>query len=413
MTMRLLPLAAALLLTTSLTAQSPLTDAVTACLDAIDDAGYERLRGELLARSDATGDSLLAAMTTRPEPLRGETSFIVPYGDMQLTVKARAPAERAQGQLLPVLYAFNGTGDLLAGAENQPVIVAGMSGYMADQFSDLERGAHLKTLNAIAWRTGGDANALWWTGFSWGGHACWDDTMHRPGWARGFVGRGGGPRRTSFRLLPNLVGTEMLSVCGTKEDPELLWNLREVKRTHQTLGLRFTAWEAADQGHVQPLTGERDAGAALLATPYGDARPMQFTLLADGPNVEHPLFLVLEVDERAVVVPEQVPVPANLSLDEQRRTTVRAMLKQVVSVRWQITKKGEVKTVTLQGKGVKRGRFAFRAPWFAVGEQVRVVVGSKEVFAGVLQVEPRTLLDEARRTGDRLRPALRSVEVTF
>jgi hypothetical protein len=108
-----------------------------------------------------------------------------------------------------------------------------------------------------------------------------------------------------------------------------------------------------------------------------------------------------------------VPVSTSLSPDEQRRATVRAMLKQVVSVRWQITKKGEVKTVTLVGKGVKRGRFAFRAPWFAVGEQVRVVVGSKEVFAGALQVEPRTLLDEARRTGDRLRPALRSVEVTF
>jgi hypothetical protein len=411
--MRLLPLAAAMLLTTALAAQSPLTDAVTACLDIVDDAEYESLRNALLKRPEATGDALLTALTTRPESLRGETTFLVPYAGMQLTVTAKAPAERVKDQLLPVLYAFTITNEPLQTAVQDRIVLAGMKGYMADQFSDLERGAHLKTLNAIAWRTGGDANALWWTGFSWGGHACWDDTMHRPGWARGFVGRGGGPRRTSFRLLPNLVGTEMLSVCGTKEDPELLWNLREVKRTHQTLGLRFTAWEAADQGHVQPLTGERDAGAALLATQYGDARPMQFTLLADGPNVEHPLFLVLEVDERAVVVPEQVPVPANLSLDEQRRTTVRAMLKQVVSVRWQITKKGEVKTVTLQGKGVQRGRFAFRAPWFAVGDQVRVVVGSKEVFAGALQVEPRTLLDEARRTGDRLRPALRSVEVTF
>lgn len=413
MTMRLLLLAALLPSTSSLTAQAPLADAVTACLDALDDAGYERLRGDLLARSDATGDALLAAMTTRPEPLRGEITFVVPYADTPLTVKARAPAERAPGQLLPVLYAFNGTGDLLAGAETQPVIVAGMSGYMADQFSDLERGAHLKTLNALAWRTGGDANALWWTGFSWGGHACWDDSMHRPGWARGFVGRGGGPRRTSFRLLPNLVGTEMLSVCGTKEDPELLWNLREVKRTQQTLGLRFTAWEAADQGHVQPLTGERDAGLAMFATKSFDERPQQFTLLADGPNVEHPLFLVVEVDDRAVVVPDRVPVSTSLSPDEQRRATVRAMLKQVVSVRWQITKKGEVKTVTLQGKGMKRGRLAFRAPWFAVGDQVRVVVGSKEIWAGKLEVEPRTLLDEARRTGDRLRPALRVVEVAF
>lgn len=401
------------LLPSQIIAQAPLPEAVNACLDVVDETEYERLRGELLARSDATGDALLTALTTRPEPLRGETTFVLPYAGMQLTVTAKAPAERTKDQLLPVLYTFNGTNELLQAAVQDRVVVASMSGYMADQFSDLERSAHLKALNAIAWRTGGDPNALWWTGFSWGGHACWDDTMHRPGWARGFLGRGGGPRRKSFRLLPNLVGTEMLSVCGTKEDPELVWNLREVKRMQQTLGLRFTAWEAKDQGHVQPLTGEREAGEALLATPCGDARPLQFTLLADGPNVEHPLFLVLEVDERAVVVPEQVPVPADLSLDEQRRATVRAMLKQVVSVRWQITSKGPVKTITLQGKGVRRGRLQLRAPWFAVGEQVRVVVGSKEVFAGVLQVEPRTLLDEARRTGDRLRPALRSVEIAF
>lgn len=413
MTMRLLSLAAAVLLTTALPAQSSLADAVNACLDAIDDADHQHRRDELLARGDATGDALLAAVTTRPAPLRGETTFEVPCGGMRLTVKASAPADRAADRLLPVLYAFNGTGDLLQGAVTQPVIVAGMSGYMADQFSDLERAAHLKTLNTIAWRTGGDPDALWWTGFSWGGHACWDDTLHRPGWARGFVGRGGGPRRTSFRLLPNLVGTELLSVCGTKEDPELLWNLREVKRTHQTMGLRFTAWEAADQGHVQPLTGEREAGLAMLATPSTPERPPQFTLLADGPNVEHPLFLAVEVDERAVAVPDQVPVSASLSPDEQRRATVRAMQKQVASVRWQIASKGAVKTITLQAKGVRRGRLALRAPWFVVGEQVRVMVGNKERFAGALQVDPRTLLDEARRTGDRLRPALRVVEIVF
>jgi dienelactone hydrolase len=413
MKMRLQLLAAAAMSMAPLTAQTPLVNAVNACLDTVDEADYARQRDVLLARSDATGDSLLAAVTTRPAPLRGETTFVVPCAGTSLTVKATAPTNRDPDRLLPVLYAFNGTGDLLPAAELQPVIVAGMSGYQADQFSDRERDAHWKTLNAIAWHTGGDPNALWWTGFSWGGHACWDDTMHRPGWARGFVGRGGGPRRTSFRLLPNLVGTELLSVCGTKEDPELLWNLREVQRTHRTMGLRFTAWEAADHGHVQPLPGEREAGLAMFATPCSDERPQQFTLLADGPNVEHPLFVVLDVDARAVLVPDQVPVSSTLSPDEQRRATLRAMQKQVASVRWQITGKGAVKTVTLQAKGVRRGRLAFRAPWFAVGEQVRVLVGNQQRFAGALQVDARTLLDEARRTGDRLRPALRVVELVF
>lgn len=394
-------------------APAPLAEAVQTCLDAIEVVDYQRQRDALLQRTDATGDALLQALTTRPAPLRGETTFVVPFDGMRLEVRASAPADRALDRLLPVVYAFNGASELLHAAVHEHVILAGMSGYKADQFSDLERNIHLKTLNAIAWHTGGDPNALWWTGFSWGGHACWDDPLHRPGWARGILSRGGGPRRTSFRLLPNLIGTELLSVCGQQEDPELLWNLREVRRTHRSLGLRFTAWEAADHGHVQPLPGEREAGVAMLATPTTDERPMQFTLLADGANVEHPLFLVLEVDERAVTIPERVPVSASLSPDEQRRATVRAMQKQVASVRWRIDADGRKKTVTLQAKGVRRGRFAFRAPWFAVGDEVRVLVGKKEVFAGNLQADPRTLLDEARRTGDRLRPALRVVEVGF
>ncbi|MCC7398072.1 MAG: hypothetical protein IT455_13475, partial [Planctomycetes bacterium] len=95
MTKRLLPPAATVLLTTWLAAQSPLVNAVNACLDATDDSGYERQRDELLARSDATGDALLAAVTTRPEPLRGETTFVLPFADTPLTVAARAPTERA------------------------------------------------------------------------------------------------------------------------------------------------------------------------------------------------------------------------------------------------------------------------------------------------------------------------------
>ena len=421
-----------LLWTPMLAAQAPLGEALEACLGATDDADYERLRDELLQRPDATGDALWTALTKRPEPLRGDTKFFVPFEGLRLEVQASAPAGRAADRLLPVLYAINWSSQYLHDVVHEHVITAEVPGYHPEQFSDAARASHVKVLNAIAWRTGGDPDALWWTGYSWGGHACWDGALHRPGFARGFIGRGGGPRRVSFRLLPNLVGTELLAVCGRKDDPELVWNLRELQRTQKELGLSYTYWEPADSGHDQPLPGENTAGEALLKVAAHE-RPQQFTLLADGPHVEHPLFRVLEVDERLVKLPDRIGVSANLSADEQRRQTVKGMLKQVASVRWAITTKADkpgaatgakqgapagstpapTKTVTLSQKGVKQGRFAFRAPWFQVGDDVRVLVGKKELFAGVLQIDPRALLDEARRTGDRLRPALRVVDVTF
>lgn len=122
---------------------------------------------------------------------------------------------------------------------------------------------------------------------------------------------------------------------------------------------------------------------------------------------------VLAVDTRAVALPKQIPVSANLSPDEQRRATVRGMSKQVASVTFEIAEKGAAKTITLTAKAVKRARFAFRAPWFAPGDTVRVLVGKKEVFAGTLEPDARTMLDDARRTGSRLRPAMRTVEVAF
>jgi len=414
--MRILQRMATVLLTTSLAAQLPLEEAVQACLDAGTEEDYVRRRDELLQRGDATGDALLTALTTRPEPLRGATKFVVPFEGLQLEVHASAPETRAGDRLLPVLYAVNWSSQFLHDAVHEHVITAEVPGYKPEQFSDAARASHVKVLNTIAWRTGGDPDALWWTGYSWGGHACWDDALHRPGFVRGFIGRGGGPRRVYYRLLPNLVGTELLAVCGRKDDAELVWNLREIQRTRKDLGLSFTYWEPADSGHDQPLPGENDAGEALRkVAPLPP--PQRFTLLADGANVEHPLFRVLAVDERTVKLPERITVSAQQSPDEQRRETLRSMQKHVVSVRWAITTKatktGTTKTVTLQGKGVPKGRFAFRAPWFQVGDDVRVMVGTRQLFAGVLQPDPQALLDEARRTGDRLRPALRLVEVAF
>ena len=102
-----------------------------------------------------------------------------------------------------------------------------------------------------------------------------------------------------------------------------------------------------------------------------------------------------------------------MSGDSQRRATIRAMEKAVVSVSWDIAVVKGVKTITLKSQGVRAGQVMLREPWFAPGEHVRVVVGSRVVLDSQLAIDPRVLLAEAWRTGERLRPVLRLLAVRF
>ena len=128
-----------------------------------------------------------------------------------------------------------------------------------------------------------------------------------------------------FRLLPNLAALRVLAVCGGKDDPELVWNLREVLRCGKEFGFAIDYWEDPASGHDQPLPGEHEGGMALLATPAAGPPPARGVLLADGPHVEHPLFRVDEVDASKCAIPDRVAVSPRLSGDEQRRATLRAL----------------------------------------------------------------------------------------
>lgn len=396
-----------------LVAQESLLTAVEQTLAAEQTADFDRRLEALQTRADASGDALFEALTRRPPLLRGDERIVVPVGGQQIEVKMHAPPQREADRPLPLLLIVNWSSQPLHDAVYDHVITAEMPDYHPPQFSDEGRDAHAKILRTVAYRAGGDPDSLWFTGYSWGGHACWDDALHRPGLLRGFIGRGGGPRRTTFRLLPNLASLRVLAVCGGKDDPELVWNLREVLRDGKELGFAIDYWEDPESGHDQPLPGEYEGGMALLATAPAGPPPARGVLLADGPHVEHPLFRIDEVDASKCAIPDRIAVSPRLSADEQRRATLRAMAGAVASVAWEITTKQGVKTITLHGKGVRRGQLSLREPWFARGDQVRVVVGGRTLFQGELTVEPRALLGEARRTGERLRPALRTVDMRF
>jgi hypothetical protein len=112
-----------------------------------------------------------------------------------------------------------------------------------------------------------------------------------------------------------------------------------------------------------------------------------------------------------VRVPSRVRVSARLSPDGQRRATLAAMQKKVASVAWRWQRQGTEVKLHLRPRRVQALTVFLRPPFARVGDRVEVEVGSKVRFSGVLEVDPRVLLEEARRTGERIRPAVARVPV--
>lgn len=395
-------------------AQEALADAVKAYFAEVKDEDARPLLDAILARPDATADAVHRILVTRPKPLNGNHRVFIPHADLNLAVEIQAPHQREKGQLFPVLHAINWSSPPLHDAIRGKVVFSETPGYKPPQFGDEGRDAQVKIARTVAFLAGGDPDALWFTGYSWGGHACWDQTLHRPGIARGFIGRGGGPRRTFFRLFPNLRGLRALAVCGGRDDQELVWNLREVRRYAKKSGFEYTFREAPENGHDQPLPGEFESGRDLTLTkPMRStiAFPRQGKLLIDGPFVAHPLIRITKVDPKRVATPKRIQVRAGAKPDDQRRAVINSMKKAVASASWNIRDKKDTKVLTWSGKGVRTATLFLCAPWFTRDDTVTIKARGKTIYEGPVGADARTMLEEARRTGARLRPVLRRFDV--
>lgn len=388
--------------------------AVEAYLGEREEAAAARLLEALVRRPDATPDNVRAALIASDAPLAHEMNLLVPHKDQLLAATIEMPEGHGHtGPRLPVVFDI-AKGDMASWLNFSGAVVVFVKGYTPPEFSDEGRDGFLKVLRRAAHLAHGDPDRLWLCGFSWAAHASWDVSLHRPGVIRGIATGGGGPRRTWFRLLTQLAPEKVLSFCGQKDDPELLWNLREVEHLAPRLKLDYALVLDPERGHEMPLQGtEKVAGIVRDTAALDSPLAVSGTLLADGAQVESPLLRLDDVDERRVAVRQAIPVDGSLSADGQRRATIDAMAAKVAKLTWRIEEKKGETLVTLSADGVTAATLFLREPAFHPGRKVTVRAGTKAAFSDVLTADPKTMLAEARRTGERQRPALRTVEVRF
>ncbi len=396
--------------------QTSLETAVERYLHEHQDAKAAKLLDSVLAMPTAKPQALLAAITRASAPLASEMQVRIPHHDDHLLAEIRIPKghDRSKTRLPVVLDIAQGAN--FSWLRLRDVITVWVPGYTPPEFSDQGRDGFLKILRTAAHLAHGDPDRMWLCGFSWAAHASFDTAEHRPGFLRGIVPMAGGPRWVHFRVLKNLAGVEVLAFCGRKDDRVLVWNLTEVNRLKDKLGLSYHLTLDSEQGHSQPLKGIDGVAQRILDTgPRVAGIPDGGTLMVDSARVENPLLRVDVVDKRQVTTPTRVSVRAGMSKAARRRATIAAFNKKVATLSWTIKtihKGGKSTTVvTLKTKGVRACTVFLRAPTFREGQQVFVKVRSKTVYRGALAIDPKTVLAEARRTGERLRPAFWAVAV--
>ncbi len=393
--------------------------AVESFLAEPDPSAAEAQLRSILADPGISAVELMKTLPVKPTGAWAASgTYRLPAGPVHLEVHyATPPGHSHQTEALPLV--MNISGGVFAQNFNPPsgYIQVWVPKFNPPEFSDEGRDAFLKVARDACHRLNGDPERIWLTGFSWAAHAASDTAVHRPGFVRAIAPIGGGPRRTHFRLLKNLSGTLVRFYCGGRDDPELVWNLREMEKRAPGLKVDARLTIDPDQGHTYPLRGSDSIVTDFAAVPANPpallASRFSTALWADGVAVESPVLRFDKIDESRVKVRPRVPVPATASHDEQRRLTIKAYEKAVVTLRSQASvevKSGALR-IEVASEGVLEASLFLRAPHVAPGTKLTVVTGARKHFEGEATASAETILREVRRTGERLRPTFQIIPV--
>ena len=244
-----------------------------------------------------------------------------------------------------------------------------------------------------------DPDRVYLAGYSRGGHAAWGIALRRPDPFAAVAAVAGGPRmawvkdQNNFRFLKNLVDLPVYALVGEKDDPYLVWNVKEACARLQAMGGTVSLEVRKGEGHALFVDGTK-----LSRWLQGKKRPLspkKVFLACTGP-ARRAWIQVMRV-ARSYAAPLKPAFRASLwktlSKEQRRKRIADYCIAHTAWIEGKIAGPGMVR---ITAEGVRRFRL-LAGPDRPLGDakgNVLVQVGGKKPVRRRLHPSRKVLLEE-------------------
>ncbi len=250
-----------------------------------------------------------------------------------------------------------------------------------------------------------DPDRVFLAGYSRGGHGAWGIALRHPDPFAAVIAVAGGPRlawtqdQNNIRFLKNLAGTPLLAMVGGKDDPYLVWNVREACARLKSWGSPVTLILKESEGHALFVEGREIS--KWLEGKKRPSSPKKVFLACSGP-ARRAWISVSRLDRR-FTAPLRPAFRASfwrsLTKEQQRKRIVDFSLAHTAWIAGEIPGPGMVR---ISAEGVRRFRL-LAGPDNPLGDakgNLLVQVGRKKPVRRRLHPSRQVLLREWAKNPD-------------
>jgi len=424
----------------ALAPQDPSADLVAAVQLTTPEARKRAVTDLLDAHRDKTAEQWLATIQQLPVPIapladvktgrierRTVELWTGKSGVLSTEIGFYLPSSYDGKQRLPVLLAAHGTGGSATWELQQwrstaealgMVVVASTEQKENDgyHFAEYERLTQLSLLHWAAIHLVIDLDRAFFAGTSRGGHLAWDVGTRFPDRWAGLVPIIGGPRfasptQNNMRVLPNLIAIPIRDLQGSKDSPDLLWNLHLAFKRLAKLGAvdaKLIEFDDLSHGYRLDEIDWKQFYAKYRRAPF----PTELRFACVKKSESRSFWLQILSFDRNVKEQFRVKVHAaewkRLDRDGKRLLVVNAADKRTATVHGRFEGTGAERVLRLSSKGVRRVRLLLPKGFGDAGDKPRLTVkwNGRTRKVRLKSIPERLLLDWVERVDPGLAPVL-------
>ena len=365
---------------------------------------------DILRRKDATMDALVDAC--RAFPFKGKLVpglHPVPPGTLVIS-RGISPGTR-----VPLLLAAAATGQsdkeaarFWAQKIKFPVLVLAPKSPVPGRAWTFSKEDRQVLLSARRWALAHlpvDPDRVYLAGYSRGGHAAWGVALRRPDPFAAVAAVAGGPRlawtrdQNNFRFLKNLVDLPLFAVVGEKDDPYLVWNVKEACARLKALGASVFLEVRKGEGHALFVDGTKLS--KWLEGKKRPTSPKKVFFACEAPG-RRAWISVLRLDRRyaAPLRPAfRASLWRSLTKDQQRKRIADYCVSHTAWIQGAVAGEGMVR---ITSEGIRRFRLLAGpdSPLGDVKGRILVQLGRKKPVHRKLYPSRKILLTEWAKDPD-------------